>query len=135
MPTNSAARPDPPTFVAPSFSKILSNSGNRASTGPNPYTFNLAKTATTIWFGTGHRVRAVAGELVGVVIRVARRRAVGDLGLDPAGRIVGIGKVRDVAVVGALARVQVREPAHDIVGVCPVGQPRLFFLQLLRTGL
>jgi hypothetical protein len=52
MPTNSAAPPDPPKFVAPSFSEILSNSGNPASTGPNPYRFILAKTATTIWFGT-----------------------------------------------------------------------------------
>ena len=38
--------------VALSFSKILSNSGNRPSVPQNPYSLNLGKLAIRLWFGT-----------------------------------------------------------------------------------
>jgi hypothetical protein len=41
-----------PKSIAPSFSRILNNSGNRPSARRNPYTLNLGKSAITIWSGT-----------------------------------------------------------------------------------
>jgi hypothetical protein len=48
------ARSHPSNPVAPSFSRILDNLGNRPSARRNPYSVNLAKSAITIWSGTAH---------------------------------------------------------------------------------
>jgi hypothetical protein len=43
---------DPANPVAPSFSRIRKNSGNRPSPGRIPYSVNLGQHAIRIWFGT-----------------------------------------------------------------------------------
>ena len=55
-----AAWRDRPSPVAPAFSKILRNSGNRPFPGPNSYRLNSATNATRIWPGT--RSRSVVRE-------------------------------------------------------------------------
>ena len=52
IPSSRHAYSETPKPVARSFSKILNNSGNRPSRRQNPYTLNLATSATRIWPGT-----------------------------------------------------------------------------------